>query len=89
MRELEAQDVEGSKLEHTRELVDSTQDKKPPFTVIKETDTYILCICPDCGEPKLHYPKKNGRKQEGKRECFNKDCYSRSLSKYLTDKLNG
>jgi hypothetical protein len=55
------------------------EDRLPDNTKVKETDDYILSICPDCHKPSFHYNKHTKES-----ECFNKSCPSNGLSKFLT-----
>lgn len=82
MRELAIKDIEELKVKGIRKLVESTEDKKPPFTKIQETDDWKKYICPDCHEPTLYYIKPKGRQKNGKWECYYPFCPGDWCRKY-------
>lgn len=60
-----------------------SEGKNPAFTIIKETEDYILSTCPQCYEDSLFFDKRTG-----KSECLNKmSCPTHSLSNFLTNHL--
>jgi hypothetical protein len=77
MKEIEIED---------KKVLHSAKDKKIPFALIKETDSWILYTCPDCNEDTLCYLKLKGRQHKGEWACSNEAYHSHPyLDKYLKD----